>query len=205
MNRRGLTLLEMTLAIGITSVIGAAIASMMAAATNSITSKDDGRQSAIRLVTTQVRLGAYIAPSRCILDNNTTQLTLWFDDTTESQTVHASEIRWIQFDETRKELAVKFVDFPSEWSQSIIDATNIECNSLTDYELLLESFESDNLITSIPLVDSIHSCSFWINEFVPTEATQISIRFSLESTLGESSNSIIDETIRIHQSPSEQQ
>lgn len=205
MNRRGLTLLEMTLAIGITAVIGAAIASMMAAATNSIASKDDGRQSAIRLATTQVRLGAYIAPSRCILEKSTTQLTLWFDDSTESQTPHATEIRWIRFDESSKLLSVKFVDFPAEWSQSMIDAQNIECNSLTDYELLLESFESSNLITSVHLVDSINSCSFWINNFVPTDATHISIRFSLESSLGITSDSIIDETIRIHQSPSEQQ
>ncbi len=205
MIRRGLTLLEMTLAIGITSVIGAAIASMMAAATNSIASKDDGRQSAIRLATTQVRLGAYIAPSRCILDKRTTQLTLWFDDSTESQTVHATEIRWIQFDEASRQLSVKFVDFPEEWSQSMIDAENIECNSLTDFELLLETFETNSLITSIPLVDSIHSCSFWINNFIPTDATQISVRFSLVSSLGITNDSIIDETIRIHRSPSEQQ
>ena len=62
MNRRGLSLLEMTIAIGITAIIGVAIAAMMAAASNSLSSKDDGRQSAIRLATTQVRLAAYIAP-----------------------------------------------------------------------------------------------------------------------------------------------
>ena len=92
MNRRGLSLLEMTLAIGITAIIGAAIASMMAAAANSLTSKDDGRQSAIRVATTQIRLGAYIAPSRCILDKNNTTITLWLEDSTEGKTVHASEI-----------------------------------------------------------------------------------------------------------------
>ncbi|MDE1038661.1 MAG: prepilin-type N-terminal cleavage/methylation domain-containing protein, partial [Phycisphaerales bacterium] len=80
MNRRGLSLIEMIIAIGITAVIGAAIASMMAAATNSLTSKDDGRQSAIRLATTQVRLGAYIAPSRCIVDKSNTHVTLWLED-----------------------------------------------------------------------------------------------------------------------------
>ena len=80
MNRRGLSLLEMTIAIGITSIIGAAIAAMMAAASNSLSSKDDGRQSAIRLATTQVRLAAYIAPSRCILEKNSSQLTLWLED-----------------------------------------------------------------------------------------------------------------------------
>ncbi len=205
MNRRGLSLLEMTLAIGITAIIGAAIASMMAAAANSLTSKDDGRQSAIRVATTQIRLGAYIAPSRCILDKNNTTITLWLEDSTEGKTVHASEIRWIQFDDVTHELKVKLVNFPEEWSQSMIDASDIECDSLTNYELLFDSFESNGWIDSIPLVDSINSCNFWTDNSNPLEATHICIRFSLESTYGITNDSIIDETIRLHQPPLEQQ
>lgn len=205
MNRRGLSLLEMTLAIGITSVIGAAIAAMMAASANSLSAKDDGRQSAIRVATTQVRLGAYIAPSRCIVNKSNDQITLWFEDTDDSKTVHASEVRWIQFDEESNILAVKFIDFPTHWTQSSIDDANIECSSLTDYDLLLTSFESSNLIDSIPLVDSIQSCQFWINTPNHLDATQVSVRFSLESNLGTTIDSIIDETIRLHQLPSEEQ
>jgi len=204
MNRRGLSLLEMILAIGITSIVGAAIAATMAAASTSLSSRDDGRQSAIRLATTQVRLGAYIAPSRCILEKSDTCITLWLEDSREGKTVHATEIRWIQFDEQRKELNVKFVSLPTEWSESMIDAADIECNSLTNYEMLLESFEAVDLIDSISLVDSMSSCIFWINNSNPIEATQISIRFSLESSFGETNDSIIDEAIRIHQTPLEQ-
>jgi hypothetical protein len=205
MNRRGLSLLEMTLAISITAIIGTAIASMMAAAANSLTSKDDGRQSAIRLATTQIRLSAYIAPSRCLLEKNNEQITLWLDDTDESKTINASEIRWIQFEELSSKLTVKFVDFPEEWSQSMIDDADIECDSLTNYELVLASFESSNFIDTIPLVDSIRSCNFWMNTNDPFEATQITIRFSLESSFGTTNDSVIDETIRLHQPPSEQQ
>ena len=205
MNRRGLSLLEMTIAIGITSIIGAAIAAMMAAASNSLSSKDDGRQSAIRLATTQVRLAAYIAPSRCILEKNSSQLTLWLEDSRESKTVHVSEIRWIQFDESTNALTVKFVDFPSEWTQSMIDIADVECNSLTDYSILLDTLNSSELIETISLVDSIGSCNFWINTINPIEATQISVRFSLKSTYGQTNDSIIDETIRLHHTPMEQQ
>ncbi|MBL6997681.1 MAG: hypothetical protein ISR75_04510 [Phycisphaerales bacterium] len=205
MKRRGLSLLEMSLAIGITAIIGAAIASMMAAATNSLTSKDDGRQSAIRVATTQIRLGAYIAPSRCILDKDNTSITLWLEDSRDSKTVHASEIRWIQFDDLTHELKVQFVNFPEEWSQSMIDASDIECNSLTDYASLFDSFKSNGWIDSIALVDSINSCNFWIDTSNPFEATHICIRFSLESTYGNTNDSVIDETLRLHQPPLEQQ
>jgi hypothetical protein len=203
MIRRGLSLLEMTLAIGITAVIGAAIASTMAASANSLSSKDDGRQSAIRLATTRVRLSAYVAPSRCVLDKSSTQITLWLKDTDESKTIHASEIRWIGFDGLNNELSVKFVSFPEEWSPSMIDTADIECNSLTDYALLLTSFESNDLIDSIPLVDAVQTCHFWINKNDPIDATQISVRFSLQSSFGTTKDSIIDETIRLHQPPAE--
>lgn len=205
MNRRGLSLLEMIIAIGITAVIGAAIASMMAAATNSLISKDDGRQTSIRLAITQVRLGAYIAPSRCIVDKSNTHITLWLEDSRESNTVHASELRWIQFDETNTYLVVKFVSFPQEWSQAMIDASDIECNANTDYETLLLSFETSNVIQTIPLVDDIKECKFWINAAEPFDATQVSVRFALVSSYGTTSDAVIDETIRLHQPPAEQQ
>jgi|TARA_B100000959_G_C14953463_1_gene612780 hypothetical protein len=205
MNRRGLSLLEMFLAIGITSIIGAAIASMMAASTNSLSAKDDGRQSAIRLATTQIRLGAYIAPSLCILDKGNSHLTLWTDDTRESETVHASEIRWVRYDESTNLLNVLFVNFPDEWSQSMIDAADIECTSATNYESLLTGLQNDKLIDSISLVDAMASCSFWINNSNPLSATRICIRFSFDSSFGETNDSLVDETIRIHRPPSEQQ
>jgi type II secretory pathway pseudopilin PulG len=205
MNRRGLSLLEMLLAIGITSIIGAAIASMMAASTNSLSAKDDGRQLAIRLATTQVRLGAYIAPSLCLLDKGNDYLTLWTEDSRESDTVHASEIRWIRFDETTNMLNVLFVDFPDEWSQSAIDTADIECNSATNYESLLTGLQNDTLIESISLVDAMASCSFWTNDSDPLSATRICIRFSFESFFGETNDALVDETIRIHSPPAEQQ
>ena len=205
MNRRGLSLLEMLLAIGITSIIGAAIASMMAAATNSLSANDDGRQSAIRLATTQVRLGAYIAPSFCILDKGDSFLTLWTEDSRESDTVHASEVRWIQFDREKKELNVLFVDFPDDWSQAMIDAVDIECTSMTNYESLLTELRSDDVVDSISLVDAMASCSFWTNNTEPLNATRVCIRFSFETSFGKTTDSIVDETIRIHHQPSEQQ
>jgi hypothetical protein len=205
MTHRGLSFLEMLLAIAITSVIGAAIASMMAAANTGLSSKDDGRRSAIRLALTQVRLGAYIAPSLCILDKGNSYVTLWTEDSRESDTVHASEIRWIQFDNTTKLLSVQFVDFPNEWSQSMIDAADVECSAMTNYESLLFGLQSDDLIESISLVDGMESCSFWMNESDPLAAKRVCVRFSFTSSFGATSDSIVDETIRMHHIPSEQE
>lgn len=203
MKRRGLSLLETLLAISITSVIGVAISSLMAATTNSLSSRDDGRSSAVRLATTRIRLGAYIAPSLCVLDKSTDQIVLWFEDSRESSTVHASEIRWITFDDEDNILSVQFVDFPDNWTQAMVDAADIECTSLTDYGSLLSSFKSSDHVTAVPLVDSMNSCNFWINQLNPLDATRVSIRFSLASEFGVMKDSIIDESIRLHTTPIE--
>ncbi len=203
MSRRGLSLLETLLAISITSVIGVAISALMAAASNSLSSKDDGRGTSIQLATTQIRLGAYIAPSLCVLDHSNSHVTLWFEDNRTSSTVHVSEIRWIAFDEATKTLSVKFVDFPQSWSQSMVDEADFECNSLTDYASLLSTFESSQYITAVPLVHSIESCNFWINQTIPIEATRVSARFSLASEFGVTKDSMIDESIRLHVTPNQ--
>jgi hypothetical protein len=195
----------MLLAISITSIIGVAIASMMAAATNSLVSRDDGRSTAIRLATTQVRLGAYIAPSKCILEKSNTHLVLWLEDSRDSNTAHVSEVRWIIHDDSTNTLSVLFVDFPNEWTQEMIDAADTECTPSTDYLTLLNSLQASELIDTIVLVDSMESCSFWINNQNPTDATNVTIRFSLESEFGQTNDAIVDETIRIHEPPSEQQ
>jgi hypothetical protein len=203
MNRRGLSLLETLLAISITAVIGVAISALMAAASNSLSSRDDGRSTAIRLATMQIRLGAYIAPSLCVLDKSNDQITLWFEDSRTSKTVHASEVRWIIFDGETKTLSVKFVDFPNSWSQSMVDDADFECNSFTDYESILSTFESSQYITTVPLIESIETCNFWINQTNPIEATRVSIRFSLVSEFGVTKDSLIDESIRLHVTPIE--
>ena len=87
----------------------------------------------------------------------------------------------------------------------MIDTADIECNGMTDYNILLETFSSGELIETITLEDSIHACNFWVNTTNPIDATQISVRFSLKSTFGQTKDSIIDETIRLHRAPLEQQ
>jgi len=205
MNRRGLTLLEMILAIGITATIGAAIASMMAAVSNGLTSRDDGRRTAVQLATTQVRLAAYIAPSRCVLDKSDSAITIWFDDNRESNTVHASEIRWLEFDEFNNAFVVKFVDFPEAWSQSMIDAADIECNELTNYVSLLATLESSQLINTFNLIDAMDTCAIWTDDSNHQAAIRICIRFSLQTRFGGTCDALFDESIRQHLPPQEQQ
>jgi type II secretory pathway pseudopilin PulG len=202
-HRRGLSLLETTIAMAITALIGTAIATMMAAVSGSLASREDGRGTAIRLATTQVRLGAYIAPSRCLLDGNDGQLVLWVDDSRESNTVHASEVRWIYFDAQAGTIDVSFVDFPDTWSQSQVDEADVECTFATDYDALRDDMAAANLLATLPLVDAVDACAFWFVGSDPTQATRLGAHFALGTLEQEAVDALVDETIRMHQPPQE--
>ena len=205
MNRRGFTFIELILALSITSVIGLSIVTMMAAVSNGITSKDDGRQSAVRLSIAKVRLGAYLAPARCLVQKTPTTLTVWFNDTRESNTIHSSEIRWIKFDDASKQLLVSFVSFPEGWTEEEETTNDVECSLTTDFESLFDTFKLNGWITTLPIVDAIETCTFWINQPEPKDSNQVSMRFSMSSSFGETKELVIDELIRLQQQPMEQQ
>ncbi|MBI68832.1 MAG: hypothetical protein CMJ38_02205 [Phycisphaerae bacterium] len=204
MNRRGFTFIELIISLSITSVIGLAVVTLMGAVTSGITSKEDGRQSSIRFSTLKTKMSAYVSPARCILDTSPSSATLWMNDSRESNTVHATEIRWIEFNPTLEQLEVSFVSFPEHWSEEMKSSNDTECNEHTNYAQLLSNFNAKGYITSLTLVDQISGCDFWFNETQPTDITLISFEFKLNSTMGETDSLVIDEVIRQHLLPLEE-
>ena len=79
-----MTLAELLIATVITSMIGLAIASMMAAVSNGVTVRRDSRTHVLRGHAAHTRLGAYVTDSNCVLDHADDVLTIWLDDSRAS-------------------------------------------------------------------------------------------------------------------------
>ncbi len=110
--RRGLTLIELMLALAITAMVAAAISGMLTAISTGEHLRRDNRSFIMRAHAAKTRLGAYVAKSRCVLDANGGDTVLWLEDSRGSGTVHASEIRWLIFNSVDGTLDVHFVDLP---------------------------------------------------------------------------------------------
>jgi type II secretory pathway pseudopilin PulG len=199
-NRRALTLLELLLAMVVTTLVAAAIAGMLGAVSAGVGSRKDNRAVMVLAHAGQSRLAAYFATARCVLARNGNNVTLWLNDSRESATVHASEIRWLQFDAAAGALIVKYVDFPSDWTKTACDLADAEYPDSSDWSAVLASYEAQNLLSTRALVDNLASVSVTLDE--PTAAAARHVGFLLGFVTEQGTLEVeASGAIRIHATP----
>ena len=199
--RRGMTLLELMLALVITAMIAGAISGMMDAVSIGVSTRRDSRATMVGASAAASRLSAYIAPSRCLLSAGGSDLALWLDDSRESDTIHATEIRWLLFDSGAGEISVHFVSFPSEWSQAAKDLEDNEYASDSNWNSVLAYYQSRGWTVAMPLVDGLDSIS--ISTDKPGALDSRHVIFNLGFQTGEGTFDVTaSATISIHHQPS---
>ncbi|MCH2148966.1 MAG: hypothetical protein MK095_05980 [Phycisphaerales bacterium] len=159
-HRVGFTLIETLLAVCITALVGTGIATMMSVLSRDISMQYEARGVLVRTSTAQVRLSSYVAPARHVLGADESSLVLWLEDARESNTVHASEIRWVRHDEHADRLIVEFVAFPDEWSEAAKAIADTEYPADANWDSVRATFNSGGLLAAAPLVDEIAHASF---------------------------------------------
>jgi hypothetical protein len=132
----------------------------------------------VRVHAAQTRVMAYVSPSRCVLDATEDNLALWFNDARQSDTVHASEVRWLTYDQSIGSLVVWWVAFPHAMSDSARAAADIELESDSDWQALLAEFNASGLVTSVPLVDGLRGVAIATDHADPARARQVLLSLS---------------------------
>jgi hypothetical protein len=199
--RRAMSLLELMLALVVTAMVAGAISGMMHAVTTGVVTRRDSRSTMVGANTAAARLGAYIAPARCLLDVDGPDVVVWLNDARESGTVHATEIRWLLFDTDAGTIDVHFVDFPDGWSRSARDLEDQEYSSGTNWSTVLSSYQGKNWTSSITLVDGLDAVGVIRDETDPIDARHLMYELSFETSDG-TMDIDVAATIRMHQPPS---
>ncbi len=197
---RGLTMLELLLALSITALVAAAIAAMMGAVTSGITTRRDSRALMVRANTAQTRLAGYITPCRSFLAADGSGVVLWLDDARESNTVNASEIRWLSYDGAAGTLDVLFVNFPAGWSEVERLMADQAYPPTADWNAVRAEYDGNGWLTRITLVDGIDSFSASTDQ--PTALDSRHVTFGLDFRVDETTAAVrLFGTIRLHQPP----
>lgn len=96
--RRGLTLVEMLMALAITALIGAAVTAMLFGVSHGTHETRDMRGLTLRCKAINARLAARIRTARSVLDADTDRLILWTGDTNGNGKPDLSEVQRIERD-----------------------------------------------------------------------------------------------------------
>lgn len=108
-SRRGMTLLEVLLAIAVMSLVGLGTTGMMSALTTGMIEQHDARSSMLRAGLSQARLSSYVSRCRCLLDLEETRVVLWLEDTDGDNVIDGTEVRWVSWDPTTAALTIRWV------------------------------------------------------------------------------------------------
>jgi hypothetical protein len=168
--------------------------------TTGVITKRDSRSVLVAANAAQSRLGAYIVPANCVLASSSTSVTLWLNDDKHSESVHATEIRWIRFDPDVDSIVVEFVSFPENWSRTSRDLADTEYAPDADFAAVRSSFATRGMIGSLTLVDRIDSASIGLDA-AALSAKHITFRLGFLTYDG-SEELDLSSTIRIHVAPS---
>ncbi|MHC4908276.1 MAG: prepilin-type N-terminal cleavage/methylation domain-containing protein [Planctomycetota bacterium] len=179
---RGLTLLELVLALIITSVIAMGTTAMMAAVTSGVIDNRDQRSVMVRANAAQSRLAAYISPSLCILGSVDGVITLWFQDSRESRTVHATELRWLVFDDMDNVLYVHKVEFPAAWTETSKNLIDTECAPESDWEAIMTTYAAKGWTVSTPIIDGLEGLTVTTDQATPMASQQIELELTFFAT-----------------------
>jgi type II secretory pathway pseudopilin PulG len=195
-----LSLLELLLALMITVMVAAAIAGMLGAVSNGVGARRDTRSLMVLGDAAEVRLSAYIAPCRCALDVDSPTLVIWLDDSRESDTVHATEIRWLTYDAASHAINVAYVHFPQTWTQAAMDLEDHEYPSNSNWAAVRATYEANGWLATQTLIDTVNDVTIRSDNPSDLDCRHITYELAFESETGPAAVTV-SATIRQHQQP----
>ncbi len=114
--RRGMTLLELVLAISVTTLVASGIAGMLGGISTSLAIGEETRTGMLATSASHRRVNLALGDPAGLLAVERTSAVLWFGDVHAGGRLEPSEIGWLTFDSTRGELALERIVFPEDWT-----------------------------------------------------------------------------------------
>jgi len=124
--RRGMTLLELLLALSVTILTGAAAAAVTLAVARSLTSMSDSRSVTNRANLVQARLRGVTDTASCVLETKVEKgMAVWAGDDNPDGRVNVSELRIIWFNADDSTVTTERVKWPADWTAEMIAANDL--------------------------------------------------------------------------------
>ena len=177
--RAGLTLVELLLAVTISAIIGAAMATMLLAVSTGTSSHRKTRSLAVAHGVVAERLGAAVRVSRTVLAREDDLLVLWVPGLSTSSTPALSELRRIELDSSSGELACYRV--PPE---VLLDPDPQYDPATTDFDDVTETAKGKGTLAKQLWATGVQDWAVALDREEPRQARFVSYRLTLHGDGG---------------------
>lgn len=158
--RRGLTLLELLLAISITVMLGAAVASVLTAASRGMTASRNSQSALQRAHALQSRMRAYSDPALCLLDYRQDEgMSMWLEDPDASGDISLGEVRVFWFDGEAQAVTVERAEFPADFDEATRALYDIPLSPEADFFAEMEALRALGYTRTETLADGVGAAS----------------------------------------------
>lgn len=167
---RGLTLLELLLALAGTAVIGSAVAMMMSGVVYGTQTDQDLRELVTRQMALRARVEAEIRESRLVLDAGGDYLVLWSGDADADDLPSKAEIQVIEYD-AANDRVMRYA--PAD------GITDVGYVLTDDFRTLTDAYKGDATFPGERWMDHIDSLAVSLDHLDPQSARLVALRFGM--------------------------
>lgn len=167
---RGLTLLELLLALAGTAVIGTAVAAMLTGVAYGTATDKDMRSLITRQMALRARVEAEVRESRMLLDAGADYLILWSGDADDDGLPSKAEIQVIEYDAVMDRV-MRYAPAPliSDVGYALTD----------DFRTATNSYKGDSTFPGERWAEQISSLSVTLDHIDPQSAKLVALRFGM--------------------------
>ncbi len=172
--RRGLTLLELLLAMAGTGMVAVAVSSMLFTVSHGTSSKTDMRKIVVRQKTLGSRITAAIRESKMVLESDTDLLILWVNDENENDQPELAELRRIE----RSSVTNSVISYRSP--DDIADEDNTQFDlATTDFAAETDAVKATSVMPAERWGLDVANWAISLNDADPQAATLVSYQVTL--------------------------
>ncbi|MEM9345269.1 MAG: hypothetical protein AAGB26_01500 [Planctomycetota bacterium] len=170
MHRRGLTLLELLLALAGTAVIGTAVTAMLTGVAYGTTADKDMRSLITRQMALRARVEAEIRESRMVLDSGSDYVILWSGDSDDDGLPSKTEIQVIEYDAV--------MDRVMRYAPAAL-ITDVGYALTDDFRTSTNSYKGDATFPGERWAEQITSLAISLDNIDPQSAKLVSFTFGM--------------------------
>lgn len=197
--RRGMTTLELLIALTITVVIGLAMTTVLTSVARGLSSTNGERSAMQRANVLAHRLSSYTTSALAVLEGDERGLAMWLHDESGDGKVNLLELRVFAVD--GQTMTMRRVVFPDTWTSEELDAANVEVTSIEDPFVVMDQQAALGYVEATTLVDGISGVGVTASGGSAVESPRFAMDVDVVVETNRTERVLLSVALPMHQEP----